>query len=177
MAVTGAAGTPNAWMTVSAAGHSLVAIVRERHDDASGNAGDPFARLRWANRLGEFVGDLGDTARYWTLRLAPDGRRAITNFGDNSLWLLEGGSRRVPLTPRDANLAFGAVWAPDGKEIAFTQEASAGIGVERLIEPRGDVGRGVLAVERPTFHLPVNARGGAISVAQISSRARRASDA
>jgi hypothetical protein len=121
-ALAGAAGTPNTWLSVSAAATSLVAVVR-RSSDAPSNPGDPAARLRWANRQGELIGELGEAAGYWSLRLSPDGRRAAANFGDEKIWFLDGGSRRVPLSRSGPGQDLYPVWSPDGRELVFGRVA------------------------------------------------------
>jgi Tol biopolymer transport system component len=116
--LAGAAGTPNTWFSVSAAGTTLAAAVRHTADD-TGSPGDPPSRLRWSTRQGEFVGDVGEVNSYWSLRLAPDGRRVAANFGDPSIWLLQSGSRRVPLTTTPNGQDFFPVWSPDGRDLVF----------------------------------------------------------
>jgi hypothetical protein len=102
-AIAGAAGNPLNWFAAAAAGDSVATL-----------AGDPPARLRWVDRQGTVIGDLGEPGQYWTLRLAPDGRRAVVNPSDG-LWVLGGGARPV----RVVEYGYAGVWSPDGTQIAF----------------------------------------------------------
>ncbi len=102
-AIAEAAGNPMNWFAAAAAGDSLATL-----------AGDPPARLRWVDRQGIVIGDLGEPGQYWTLRLAPDGRRAAVNPSDG-LWVLGGGARPV----RIVEYGYAGVWSPDGTQIAF----------------------------------------------------------
>jgi serine/threonine protein kinase len=102
-AIAGAAGNTLNWFAAAAAGDSLATL-----------AGDPPARLRWVDRQGTVIGDLGEPGQYWTLRLAPDGRRAVVNPSD-SLWVLGGGVRPV----RIVEYGYAGVWSPDETQIAF----------------------------------------------------------
>jgi Tol biopolymer transport system component len=56
------------------------------------------------------------------MRLAPDGRRIVVN-PDRQIWLIDG-ARQVPLTSGPAQ-NFGAIWSPDGSEIAFERDLGA----------------------------------------------------
>jgi Tol biopolymer transport system component len=114
--VTGRAGTPKTWFAVSSTGTQLLALARQSPSEP-GDPGDPWARLRWVNRRGEFVGELGDSGRYWTLRLAPDGQRATVNPG-SEIWVLDPNQRHVRLTS-DGLESMHAVWSPDGSEVIY----------------------------------------------------------
>ena len=80
-----------------------------------------MARLLWVDRQGSTLGTLGDPGRYWTLRLAPDGTRAVVNPGPD-LWLLRPDGRHTRLTtggrPQQSYLA---VLNHDGSEMVFQQ--------------------------------------------------------
>ena len=115
-AISGPAGTPMNWFTVAASNDQVAMLARESRDD-TGDPGDPLSRLKWFDRRGEAVGDLGPPGRYWTLRLSPDGLRAAVN-PDDDIWILEGGNRRTRVTSRPETEYF-PVWTPDGSKIAF----------------------------------------------------------
>jgi Tol biopolymer transport system component len=114
--LTGRAGTPKTWFAVSSSGTQLVALARQSPSEP-GDPGDPWARLRWINRRGEFVGELGDSGRYWTLRLAPDGQRASVNPG-SEIWVLDPNQRHLRLTS-DGIESMHAVWSVDGSEVIY----------------------------------------------------------
>jgi eukaryotic-like serine/threonine-protein kinase len=114
--IAGLAGTPGFWLTLTAARDEVAMLSRESADD-TGNPGDVLARLKWLDRRGEIVGDLGQAGRYWTLRLSPDGLRAAVN-PDNDIWILEPGNRRTRMTSLPGT-AFSPAWSPNGTKIAF----------------------------------------------------------
>jgi len=116
-AIAGSAGTPGLHFALSAAGDEVAMLAREPTGYA-GNPGDPVARLRWLNRHGEVVGDLGPPGRYWTLRLSPDGSRAAVNPG-HDIMILDSGNRHTRMTSRPDDECC-AVWSPDGAKIVFS---------------------------------------------------------
>ncbi|MEA2162533.1 MAG: eukaryotic-like serine/threonine-protein kinase [Thermoanaerobaculia bacterium] len=71
-------------------------------------------------RDGKNLGTLGDVAKYYDLKLSPDGRRLVTNAGEPraDIWIIEV-DRDVPtrLTFEAANEA--PVWSADGNEIIY----------------------------------------------------------
>jgi len=136
VSISGPAGTPSIWMAASAAADRLVALVPRSADDF-GNPGDPLARLKWVNRSGEYVGETGGPARYWSLHVAPDGRRVATNFGDGALFLLDGNRRSAIATAAEGGGENG-VWSPDGRAIVYSQVARTNV-VRRSLEGDGQV--------------------------------------
>ena len=94
-AITDLAGSPGFFFALTAAKYKMAMIFRGSKDD-TGNPGDPMARLKWINRQGESVGELGSPGRYWTMRLSPDGLRAAVN-PDHSLWIIGPDNRRTRL--------------------------------------------------------------------------------
>jgi Tol biopolymer transport system component/predicted Ser/Thr protein kinase len=129
------AGNPKDWFAVSSNGHRVVALVREAAGDI-GDPGDPMARLIWVDRQGSPIGTLGDSGRFWTLRLAPDDKSAVVNPG-NDLWLLRPDGRHVRLTTGGIGLqSVGPVWNRDGSEMIYRQLGTA---VRRNINPQSPV--------------------------------------
>ncbi len=104
------AGNPKDWFAVSSNGDRIVALVRESPAD-TGDPGDPVARLIWVDRQGNTIGELGDSGRFWTLRLAPDGKSAAANPG-NDIWLLRPDGRHTRLTT--GPLSTYPTWNHDG---------------------------------------------------------------
>jgi serine/threonine protein kinase len=119
--IAGSAGTPLRWFAVSSSADRLVGYVKQFAGDIS-TPGDPWAKLQWFTRQGIPAEILGDTARYWTLSLSPDGARVATNFTDD-IWILSQGRRtRVTAGP---GTQFMPVWSPDGTEIAYRNAGSS----------------------------------------------------
>jgi Tol biopolymer transport system component len=121
------AGNPKDWFAVSSDGDRVLALVRESPAD-TGDPGDPGARLIWVDREGNIVGNLGDSGRYWTLRLSPDGKSAAVNPG-NDIWLLRPDGRHTRLTAGVQSMY--PVWNRDGSELIFTK---AGALVRRRVD-------------------------------------------
>ena len=129
------AGNPKDWFSVSSNGDRVVALVRESPAEL-GDPGDPMARLIWVDRQGSTVGTLGDSGRYWTLRLAPDGANAVVNPG-NDLWLLRPDGRHVRLTTGGiARQSVGPVWKRDGSELVYIERGDV---VRRKVDPQSPV--------------------------------------
>jgi Tol biopolymer transport system component len=136
-AISGPGGTPMHWFTLAASNNQVAMLARESRDE-TGDPGDPLSRLKWFDRRGETVGDLGPPGRYWTLRLSPDGRRAAVN-PDDDIWILEDGNRRTRITSRPETEYF-PVWAPDGSSIAYIADyAKIPIKVARIGGPETDL--------------------------------------
>ena len=130
--IAAVAGGPKEWFAVSSNGHRVVALVRQSPADI-GNPGDPMARLLWVDRQGTTVGTLGDPGRYWTLRLTPDGARAIVNPGPD-LWLLRPDGRHTRLTTGGKQVQSDLpVWNHDGSELVFQQKRRLW---RRLLDPQ-----------------------------------------
>jgi Tol biopolymer transport system component len=87
---------------------------------------DSFNRLVWFDRSGKQGASAGDPASYISVDLSPDDRRAIVTRGAGAsnldLWTIDidrGGQDRLT---SHSGLDFHPVWAPDGREIAFTSQ-------------------------------------------------------
>jgi eukaryotic-like serine/threonine-protein kinase len=107
------AGTPRRWFPVSAAGRTILAL-NPATGETGGTPGDPISRLLWIDRSGQVTGQLGATARYWTLRLSRDGQRALVNTHMH-LWAIDA---RTALRTRVAQGVFG-VWMPGDRTILY----------------------------------------------------------
>jgi Tol biopolymer transport system component/DNA-binding winged helix-turn-helix (wHTH) protein len=96
---------------------------------------DRSRRLRWLDRKGNPLGDLGAPGSYGRPAISPDGRAAAVNVATDGyldLWIFD--------MARDASsrLTFGKsdrtspVWSPDGAQIAFAVRGSHGTRIYRL---------------------------------------------
>jgi Tol biopolymer transport system component len=100
----------------------------------------------WPRRLVDAPGDV------WNVRPSPDGRyllfthRPLDDLNRLDIWLVEvesGQIRELTNTPKRRN--WGAVWSPDGGQIAFISERS-GFNEVWLVEPDGSNERQVSQV-------------------------------
>ena len=133
VSIASLAGTPKDWFAVSTDGHRVLGLIGRGQDD-QGNPGDPMARLIWVDRQGRTVGTLGDPARYWTVRLANDGRTAVVNPGPD-LWLLHAEGRQTRLTTGGFSAqGFSPVWSRDGMEVIHQQ---SGVLIRRRVDQQG----------------------------------------
>ncbi len=90
-------------------------------------AGTVVSRLVWFDRKGVEQGFIGDSERYGTVRLSPDGERLAADVldphnGTSDIWLYEltrHTSRRVTF---DIEQEFGAIWSPDEQRIVFAKD-------------------------------------------------------
>jgi serine/threonine protein kinase len=131
-AIGAAAGTPRTWFGASAADDSLLVLAGPTAA-TGGNPGDPLSRLRWVDREGRVIGNLGPPGRYWTHRLSPDGRRAVVN-PDKDLWIVDATTGlRSRLTVGPSSIT-GGIWAPDGRRLLYQQTAQLWV---RPIDGRG----------------------------------------
>jgi hypothetical protein len=112
------AGTPKNWFAVSSNGDRVVAMVSQSPDDP-GSGTNPLSHLVWVDRQGNVVGTLGNTGRYWTLRLSPDGKSAIVNVTNDVMWLRPDMPASPVTTDGTAGLNVPAVWRTDGSEIIY----------------------------------------------------------
>jgi serine/threonine-protein kinase len=85
--------------------------------------------LKWVDRTGREVGQLGTPLNGDAPRLSPDGRRvaiSVRNPANQDIWL------RETATGRSERVTFGiaeeeyAVWSPDGRSLAYAATVSGG---------------------------------------------------
>jgi hypothetical protein len=117
--VSGPAGTPKGWMTVSSTADLLVALVAQQGNSAGG-AGSPMATLQWVTRQGAPDGTLTEAGRYYTMALSRDGRRTAANLGSD-IWIFDDANRKTRVTSRVLSLA--PVWQVDGRALLFQRSS------------------------------------------------------
>lgn len=89
-----------------------------------GAPGTRLRELRWVARDGTTVGQAGEPAESWDLRIAPDGRRVAVTQLDPQLrtldvWIRDG-TQPVPVRlSLGTDIDESAAWSPDGLRVAW----------------------------------------------------------
>ena len=100
-----------------------------------GQPGSRLSELRWVSRDGATLGQAGEPAESWDLRIAPDGRRVAVTQLDPQLrtldvWVREGTQPVPTRLSLGTDVDESAVWSPNGLRIAW-------VGKRRNIMIRG----------------------------------------
>jgi Tol biopolymer transport system component len=94
-------------------------------------------QLTWFNRQGDVVGRPGEPGPYGTMKVSPDGTRAVVvqndprQGGNPDLWIVDlvnGASRRFTFDP---GFDGQPVWSPDGRSIAWMGSRNNQMGLYR----------------------------------------------
>jgi len=93
-------------------------------------------QLRWFDRDGRQVGELGAADEFSNFRLSPDGRRVVTEIADSAtgnvdLWIHDlerGTASRFTFDPGND---YGPAWSPDGDSIIYTAAGEDGLSLIR----------------------------------------------
>ncbi|MEE4270227.1 MAG: protein kinase [Thermoanaerobaculales bacterium] len=91
--------------------------------------------LRWRDRDGELIEEIGEPNFLYAVELSPDGTLAVVAIGDpesgnGDLWILELERGLLTRFTSDEGNEYAAIWSADGSEIVYT---SAGGGTFRLV--------------------------------------------
>ncbi|HSN53852.1 MAG TPA: protein kinase [Candidatus Sulfomarinibacteraceae bacterium] len=83
------------------------------------------AILRWKDRSGEVVAEVGEPGRLYAVELSPDGTLAAVVIGDpesgnGDLWILELERGLLTRFTSDEGQEYAPVWSADGSEIVYT---------------------------------------------------------
>jgi len=89
-----------------------------------GAPGSQLRELRWVSPGGETVGQAGEPAESWDLRIAPGGRRAAVTQLDPQLrtldvWIRDGAQPVPTRLSLGTDVDESAVWSPDGLRVAW----------------------------------------------------------
>jgi serine/threonine protein kinase len=84
-------------------------------------------QLLWVGRDGKEIGEAAEEDEYTSVRLSPDGRKALVGRVDavdrkNNLWLLDFSSGVMTKLTIDGKQSGFAVWSPDSRSIAYSAE-------------------------------------------------------
>lgn len=107
----------------------------------------PLSRLRWLDRRGGEIGQVGEPRPYRNPRLSPDGTRIavelVDQTGNRDIWLMDVG-RGVPVRfTFDAGRDASPVWSPDGGRIAWQGNSAT------YVKPASGAGREEILREEP----------------------------
>jgi Tol biopolymer transport system component len=111
-------------------------------------------QLTWYDRKGDVIGRPGEPAPFGTMKVSPDGSRAVVvqndprQPGNSDLWIVDLSSGASTRFTFDPGFDGQPVWSPDGKYIAWQsirndtmglyRKASDGSGVDELLAaPKG----------------------------------------
>jgi len=78
--------------------------------------------LLWFGRDGKNLGTLGEVAKYYDIKLSPDGHRLVTNAGEPraDIWVIDAERDvRTRLTFEEGSINEAPVWSHDGAEIIY----------------------------------------------------------
>jgi Tol biopolymer transport system component len=83
------------------------------------------AILKWRDRSGELIADVGEPDRLYAVELSPDDSLAVVVIGDpesgnGDLWILELERGLLTRFTSDEGDEYSPLWSPDGSEIVYT---------------------------------------------------------
>ncbi|MEA2236756.1 MAG: eukaryotic-like serine/threonine-protein kinase [Thermoanaerobaculia bacterium] len=85
-------------------------------------AGSIGTHLIWFGHDGTNLGALADVARYYDVKLSPDGRRLVTNAGEPTraaIWVVDVAHNVRTRLTFEGSMNEAAVWSADGSEIIY----------------------------------------------------------
>jgi Tol biopolymer transport system component len=93
-------------------------------------------KLLWVGRDGKEIQEAAPEDTYTSVRLSPDGERALVGRADpsdlkNDLWLLDLGRGVMTKLTVDGRENGFAVWSPDGRSIAYSSERKGVVRIYR----------------------------------------------
>jgi Tol biopolymer transport system component len=138
--------SPSGWAPFSVSENGVVAY----------QAGAAESPLRWLDRKGQTIATLGPPGDYSSVRLSPDGRKAVVEKIDSAtglsdLWIADLSRDVLTRFTADPGSESSPVWSPDGTEIAFV---SHGIAPPTLRRKRLDDSSGGEILAKEGFPFP-----------------------
>jgi dipeptidyl aminopeptidase/acylaminoacyl peptidase len=100
-------------------------------------AAENTRQLTWYNRQGEVAGRPGERAPYGTMKVSPDGSRAVVaqndprQPGNSDLWVVDLTSGRSTRFTFDPAFDGQPVWSPDGRYIAWQSQRGGAMDIYR----------------------------------------------
>jgi len=94
-------------------------------------------QLTWFNRQGDIVGRPGERAPYGTMKVSPDGTKAVVvqndprQAGNSDLWIVDLASGASTRFTFDPGFDGQPVWSPDGRFIAWMAQRNNQMGLYR----------------------------------------------
>jgi len=90
-----------------------------------------MSRLRWMDRSGKSLGELGDPATYLQVALSPDERRIAAAIGGGNppnvdIWTIDVARNVSSRLTFDPSFDAYPVWSPDNSRVAFVSGRSSG---------------------------------------------------
>ena len=119
---------------------------------ANPNAGN---RLTWFSREGKELGTMGDTGRYASISLSPDGQQVVVEHTQphHELWIYDVKRNSSSQFTFGQSANASPVWSPDGKEIAFASDRNGHVDIFRRSVVGSDAEK--LMVESPAAKYPM----------------------
>jgi serine/threonine protein kinase len=107
-------------------------------------AGFPNAELKWHDRAGKEVGDVGRSSPLWgNVRVSHDGRRiaaAVWNqeVGGSGTWVFDANGKESRQFTFPPNIDRRPVWSPDGSQLAMARGRAGGFPLLATIDVNGN---------------------------------------
>jgi Protein kinase domain/WD40-like Beta Propeller Repeat len=146
--IDGVAATPTSALNVAVTSTGTLVYI------PGGTAAPTLRSLVWVDRQGRETPTGAPARPYESVRLSPDGSRAVVSIRDqqNDIWMWELARRTLTRLTFDADVDMNPIWTPDGRRVVY---ASARTGVLNLYARDVDgAGRDVRLTSGANTQLP-----------------------